>query len=481
MNNPYRTKILLVEDSVVTRRMEVGMLNQVGYTDIIEVNNGEEAKQALQKETDIDLVISDWNMPSMNGYELLKWVRTESARKNLPFIMVTSRIEKHQPDETQNYTINGFITKPFDAEELKSVIGMTLGTENIEESDNVSCEKKERIAPSGKPIINVAHIQITDHLVLGVAKHMLSFETPKHFELETCCLSSWNQVQSAIEKGDVDGAFILAPIAMDLFASDIDIRLLLFAHKNGSICVRKKNDLNQKMLQESFKGTTFYIPHLLSIQHMLSDMFLREIGLKPGLVGKEGADVFFEVVPPVMMPAFMKKSGNASGFMVAEPVGTNMISKGDGNILYLSGQIWENHPCCVFVARNDFIEAHGDVVQEFVDLLVKAGDFISGNLSKASKIAVDFLDPEQQHGLSVPVVERVLQMDHGLKTDDLYPVSEDLDLIQKYMCEKMEIGSMIDLDRFVDTRFADKAYASPNRTVRRSVFHGASKLIDNIG
>jgi len=67
--------------------------------------------------------------------------------------------------------------------------------------------------------LKVAHIQITDHLALGVLKHRIDTEElkPHSFSLQTQCMMSWNLVQDALEKGQVDAAFILAPIAMDLF------------------------------------------------------------------------------------------------------------------------------------------------------------------------------------------------------------------------------------------------------------------------
>jgi chemotaxis signal transduction protein/ABC-type nitrate/sulfonate/bicarbonate transport system substrate-binding protein len=294
-------------------------------------------------------------------------------------------------------------------------------------------------------------------------------------------MPSWNPVQQALEKGEVDAAFILAPIAMDLFSAQVPIKLVLFAHKNGSIAVRdKKEGKDQGSIQEAFRGKTFYIPHILSIHHMLMNMFLKEIGLNPGMAGHEGVDVFFEVVPPVRMPEFLANNPEACGFTVAEPMGTKAIAAGSGKLLYLSGEMWEYHPCCVVVFREEFINTFPEAVQEFTNLLVQAGQFIYKFPEKAAEIGVGFLDPEKKLGLNVPVLRNVLKEPKGIKTDDLFPVVKDLERIQKYMNQEMGIGTMIDLEQFVEPRFAQVACKGLAIGRRSSVVHDVSKMISKI-
>lgn len=378
--------------------------------------------------------------------------------------------------------MSNFITKPFSPPELKSVIEETFGVKKEGEDEASEKARPPRKAASGKVRLTAAHIQITDHLILGVLKHLIATESfiPKYFELETQCMPSWNPVQRALEKGDVDAAFILAPIAMDLYSFDVPIKLVLLAHKNGSICVRNKKGENQKSFREFFKGKSFCIPHLLSIHHMLSTMFLREIGLKPGVAGQEAVDVFFEVVPPIKMPEFMAKDQEICGYTVAEPLGTKAIATGAGVLTFLSSEIWEYHPYCVVAMRDDFIGLYPEAVQEFTTGLVQAGQLIAQEPEKAASIAVEFLDPEKKLGLTVSVLKNVLSEPQGIKTDDLFPVIEDLDRIQRYMAEEMGIGTLIDLEKFVDTRFAQVACEEMGSVRRSSVFHNLSHVVSEI-
>ena len=78
--NPKNVKIILAEDAKTMRRIEIKILNSLGYTDIIEAEDGLEAKKLLQRTKGVSLIISDWNMPNMSGYELLTWIRTKSKK-----------------------------------------------------------------------------------------------------------------------------------------------------------------------------------------------------------------------------------------------------------------------------------------------------------------------------------------------------------------------------------------------------------------
>ena len=474
-------KILLVEDSDITRKMEIKILKDIGFNNIIEASDGEEAIKKLREEEDIGLIISDWNMPNRDGYSLLVWVRSDEKFREIPFIMATAQAEKRLTVKITEAGVSNFVTKPFSPQELKSVIEETFGEKKSE--DKASEEPRHpRKTDSGKLLLNVAHIQITDHLTLGVLKHLIATGkfNPKYFELETRCMPGWNPVQKALEKGEVDAAFILAPIAMDLFSFDVPIRLVLFAHKNGSICVRNKKGGNRGSLYEFFKGKSFYIPHFLSIHHMLSNMFLSEIGLTPGVAGNEGVNVFFEVVPPIKMPEFLAKNPDVSGYTVAEPLGTKAIAAGTGDLMFLSGDLWEYHPCCVVAMRDEVIDAHADAVQEFTSMLVQSGKFIAKQPEEAAEVAVRFLDPEGKLGLKAPVIKNVLKEPQGIKTDDLFPVIADLDRIQRYMSEEMGIGSLIDLEKFVDTRFAEVACDTIASCKKPAPFKDFSKTVSEV-
>jgi chemotaxis signal transduction protein/ABC-type nitrate/sulfonate/bicarbonate transport system substrate-binding protein/CheY-like chemotaxis protein len=471
-------RILLVEDASVMRKMEIKTLNSLGFKNVTEAEHGEDAVGILKKDPKYDLIISDWNMPVMDGFELLMKVRAMDATSKVPFLMATGRGEKKEIEKALEAGVNSFISKPFNKDELQDKMNEAFGIAGAEEKKPLTREAK--ISASGRVILKAIHIQITDHLTLGVLKNLIKKNeiTPKHFELETECLQSWNAVAKALENGTADAAFILAPLAMDLYNYGVPLKLLLFAHKNGSICVRNKTGGEVKG-NEFFKNKSFYIPHTMSIHNMLGHAYFSNQGLTPGVTGQENVDVPFEVVAPVKMGEFLTGNPDASGFLVAEPLGTKAIAQGSAELQFLSSEIWENHPCCVLAVQEDFINQYPDAVNEFVKYLVQAGKTIEQKPGYAAEIAVEFLDPKKELGLKVPILKNVLTEPKGIKTNNLYPVKDDLNFIQHYMHDRMGMGSIINVNDFVDTRFADEACSDQDKAGARS-FVSEKYISDNV-
>jgi CheY-like chemotaxis protein len=448
--------ILVVDDSGTMRLMFKQYLNKAGFGNIILSVDGKDAVKKLEEGGKIDLIVSDWNMPNMDGLALLKWVRSHPKFKNIPFMMATAQGDKTQQQVVVENGGNNHIAKPFDSEEIKKKI-----VEIFEGKTESTAGKRIPQVVDGKVVLKIAHIQITDHLILGVLKHMINTGQvrPKYFTLETECIGGWNPIQEKLETAAVDGAFVLAPIAMDLFAFNVPIKLVLLAHKNGSGFIRNKNYETEPSdsLKDFYKYKVINIPHKMSIHNMLAHKFLTGLGLKPGVPGKKAIDVRFEVVPPIKMPSIMKENEDVGGFIVAEPICTKTIAAGIGVMEFISATLWKDHPCCVVALRDEVVENYPDAVGELTDLLVMAGRFVEKNKESAADIAVNFLDPEKTIGLNNQVLMKVLNQDGGITMNDLYPIKEDLDKIQKYMFNSMDIGKLIDLDQFVDLRFANKS------------------------
>ena len=455
----YQTKILLVEDFTSMRKLECNALSSLSFENIIEAKDGDEALALLKKEKDIGLIICDQDLPGKDGYDVLNSVRNQKEFAQIPFLMLANRGEKRNIEKAYDSGANSFIAKPFTPKELKYKVEQALG-EQPKASMTVERKSVERQSASGKTIMRVAHLPITDHIILGVVQHFMQKNkyVAEHFELEVIRMATWNAVSHALESGEVDAAFVLAPIAMDLFSVGVPIKLILFAHKNGSIFVRnRQGEKYQEPFQDFFKEKAFLIPHTMSVHHMIAHMFFSNIGLKPGAMGHENPNLHFEVSPLPKMHDFIKASSESCGFFVAEPLGTKAIASSLADLILLSSEIWENHPCCVVTMQDDFINQFPDAVFEFTNFMVKAGQFVGERPGIAAEIGVDFLDPNREQGLKVPLLKNVLSEPLGIKTTDLYPSVHDLDKIQRYMHDKMGVGQIIDLQSFVDLTFADKA------------------------
>ena len=120
-------KILVVDDSSTMRRIIVNTLARLGYKDVVQAADGVEAWDALQNNPDIGVVITDWNMPNMNGLELVKKIRAQDKYKLMPIIMVTTEGGKKEVIIALKAGVNNYIVKPFTPQVLKEKLEGVLG------------------------------------------------------------------------------------------------------------------------------------------------------------------------------------------------------------------------------------------------------------------------------------------------------------------------------------------------------------------
>ncbi len=111
-------RILIVDDFSTMRRIVKNLLNDLGFGNTAEAEDGHSALAALRAST-FDFVVTDWNMPGMTGIELLKAIRADPKLCKLPVLMVTAEAKREQIVEAAQAGVNGYIIKPFTAETLK--------------------------------------------------------------------------------------------------------------------------------------------------------------------------------------------------------------------------------------------------------------------------------------------------------------------------------------------------------------------------
>ncbi len=114
-------RILIVDDFSTMRRIVKNLLNDLGYTQTTEADDGKTAWPLLQA-GNFDFVVTDWNMPGMTGIELLRNIRGDARIGKTPVLMVTAEAQREQIIEAAQAGVNGYIIKPFTAQTLKEKI-----------------------------------------------------------------------------------------------------------------------------------------------------------------------------------------------------------------------------------------------------------------------------------------------------------------------------------------------------------------------
>ncbi len=126
MSDILKKRVLIVDDYRTMLRIIGNLLRQLGFENIEEATDGQAALEVLSN-TNIDFILSDWNMEPMSGLDLLKHVRSNERTKNIPFIMITAESKAENVVAAKQAGVNNYIVKPFNAVTLKQKLASVLG------------------------------------------------------------------------------------------------------------------------------------------------------------------------------------------------------------------------------------------------------------------------------------------------------------------------------------------------------------------
>ena len=119
-------RILVVDDHLTTQMILKRLFKKLGYENVVLAEDGEAALYELNKKR-FDLIMSDWNMPNLNGLEFLKKIRAHKPHKDVPFIMLTSEGTKEKVLEALKAGVGHYMVKPVGIENLKSKLKEVIG------------------------------------------------------------------------------------------------------------------------------------------------------------------------------------------------------------------------------------------------------------------------------------------------------------------------------------------------------------------
>ncbi len=117
----YEHSIITVDDSSTMRRIIKNTLQKLGFETILEANNGVEALEVMSKNK-IDMIVTDWNMPEMDGLTFVKAVRQKDEYKDLPILMITTEAAKEDILTALRSGVNNYVVKPFTPETLQEKV-----------------------------------------------------------------------------------------------------------------------------------------------------------------------------------------------------------------------------------------------------------------------------------------------------------------------------------------------------------------------
>ena len=170
MSGNKQTKFLVVDDFDPMRKTVQRNLQAMGYVNIVLASNGREAINILEK-TQVDCVISDWNMPVMNGFELLQYVRQSEQFKNLHFMLVTAESNRNSIEQAITEGVSNFLVKPFTQAVLRSKITTMLSRPAVSlqpQGDGGGEEGESLISNKSSQDLSLSRVLVVDDVPVNI-------------------------------------------------------------------------------------------------------------------------------------------------------------------------------------------------------------------------------------------------------------------------------------------------------------------------
>lgn len=267
----------------------------------------------------------------------------------------------------------------------------------------------------------IGYLPTTDHLLIIASElYPNSFEPIK--------FSSWADISQSFSANRIDGAFLLAPLALKIASQNINIKALFASHRDGSALIVGKGTQIDSISKLTDKKIA--IPSRFSIQYLLLNSLLKAHHIQENDVH------LIDMRPPEMLFALRNKMIDA--YIVAEPFGLQAQIQNIGDILLLSKDIASHHICCIFCV-NEGLYHNKQLLKGLVANFAQTADFITQNPSLAAEISQKFL------GQKPHVIETIIKEERHTTYANLLISQDEITHIAQQMGE-LHLGNPASTD-----------------------------------
>ena len=234
-----------------------------------------------------------------------------------------------------------------------------------------------------KPVL-VGGLPVTCNLTLPVACVSRAATNARggrpQFEYEYSKYNGWPEIKESLMTGRIQAAYMLAPLVMDLVDKKIPMKIVSLGHRSGAVIMVRTDSAYRKF--KDLKGKRIAIPSRFAVDFL----FLRKMLAKEGMTPKEIEII--EMAPPDMPAALYAKA--VDGYCTGEPFGAAAQRAGYARPLAMTRDEWRNYICCVLTIREELIKENRPLVQDLVNHVQAAGnwlDYGAANRDKAANLA----------------------------------------------------------------------------------------------
>jgi NitT/TauT family transport system substrate-binding protein len=291
-------------------------------------------------------------------------------------------------------------------------------------------------------------LPVTCNLTLPVAceaRNLDTASTRANFQYRR--YNGWPEMKEALISAQVNAAYMLAPLVMDLATKEVPVKIVSIGHRSGAVIMARTDSPYRKF--QDLTGKRIAIPSRFAVDYL----FLRKMLAREGMSVKDVKIV--EMAPPDMPAALYAKAVDA--YCTGEPYGASAQRAGFAVPLRMTRDEWPNYICCVLTVRQELIDQNPGLVQDLVNYVQGAGHWLDSerdHRTRAAGIAASHDYFNQDRAILQYVMDNPAdRVTYG----DLRMIREEFDDMMQLSMQAGTLKSPIAFERYIDDRFVKAA------------------------
>lgn len=255
--------------------------------------------------------------------------------------------------------------------------------------------------------------------------------------------SGWPELKEALMSGRLKVAMMLAPMVMDLADKGVPIRIVALGHRSGAVIMVNKDSPARSF--GDLKGKRIAIPSRFAVDHIFVRRLMREHSL-------EDKDLTMVEIAPLDMAAALL-AGAVDAYATGEPYGAKSEMAGYGRVLVMTRDVWPKYICCVLTVREELIKSDPELVQNLVDHVMSAGQWLDSD-PKHRTVAARIGSERSIFNQAFELIQWVMERPADRVTyGDLRLVRSEFDEMMRLAMEAKIINHPIPYETYVDETF----------------------------
>lgn len=314
----------------------------------------------------------------------------------------------------------------------------------------LGCRRKEKGARADEPLM-VGGLPVTCNLTLPIACSARAADLKSgktsgpRFEYSK--YNGWPEIKESLMAGQIQAAYMLAPLVMDLTTKKIPLKIVSLGHRSGAV-IMVRTDSPYKNFK-SLTGKRIAIPSRFAVDFLFLRRMLAQEGMSP-----KDIEVI-EMAPPDMPAALYAKAVDA--YCTGEPFGAAAQRAGYATPLKMTRDEWRNYICCVLTVREELIQSNPQLVQELVNSVMGAGEWLDANQAhrnQASEIAAGRNFFNQDPGIIRFVMENPTdRVTYG----DMRMIRSEFEELMQLSLDAGTLKNPVPFEQYVDESFVKAA------------------------